>query len=256
MPLAPNYLAIERAVAECAYAGCNTIWIVCGDDVSSLIKHQVGEKIQDPVYNYRHFEFNKNDFKRPIRIYFVPISIRDINKRDNLAWSAIHGAITAHKIAKGISRWLAPDKFYIAWPYGYYNPYFVRDHRKEILESKIILSYDGQTVKDNLYLGVTITMEQVENLKRESHALSSGLWRDPKTRKDRLPIDERYSYKNFDLKKVLESLDTSNYYTIDVEEYSSIDCWKNYCEFLGNFKEVKKPKTLSYSEWNEIGVDD
>ena len=29
MPIAPNYLAVERAVVECAYAGCETIWIVC-----------------------------------------------------------------------------------------------------------------------------------------------------------------------------------------------------------------------------------
>ena len=92
MPIGPNYLAVERSVLECAYAGCNTIWIVCNDDVTPLIRYQVGEMIQDPVYNYRHFEHNKKDFKRPIRIYYVPLNVRDINKRDNLAWSAIHGA--------------------------------------------------------------------------------------------------------------------------------------------------------------------
>ena len=35
-PIAPNYTAIERAVTECAWAGCETIWIVCNDDVSPL----------------------------------------------------------------------------------------------------------------------------------------------------------------------------------------------------------------------------
>ena len=28
MPIAPDYLALERSVVECAYAGCETIWIV------------------------------------------------------------------------------------------------------------------------------------------------------------------------------------------------------------------------------------
>jgi hypothetical protein len=132
MPIGPNYLAVERSVLECAYAGCNTIWIVCNDDVTPLIRYQVGEMIQDPVYNYRHFEHNKKEFKRPIRIYYVPIKIRDINKRDNLAWSAIHGAKIANKILRKISLHLAPDKFWISWPYGYYRPDIVRDVRKEI----------------------------------------------------------------------------------------------------------------------------
>ena len=49
MPIAPGYLAVERAVVECAYAGCDTIWIVCGDDVEPLIRYQVGEVVQDPT---------------------------------------------------------------------------------------------------------------------------------------------------------------------------------------------------------------
>ena len=32
-PIAKNYLAVERAVVECAYAGCETIWVVCNDDI-------------------------------------------------------------------------------------------------------------------------------------------------------------------------------------------------------------------------------
>mgnify|MGYP003110471629 CR=1 FL=1 len=256
MPLAPNYLAVERAVLECAYAGCNTIWVVCGDDVSSLIKHHVGEKIQDPIYSYRHFEHNKNDFKRPIKIYYIPLAIRDINKRDNLAWSAIHGALTAHKVSSGISRWLAPDRFYVAWPYGYYIPSVVRDVRRQLLDSKVAISYEGRTVKDNLYLGVTFDMDDIEQLKKESHTSSSGLWRDPVQRQERLSVEERYSYKHFDLEKVFENLDFENHHTISVEEYFSIDCWEKYCEFLGETKYIKKPATLSYAEWNEIGFDD
>ena len=132
MPIAPDYLAVERAVAECAYPGCDTIWIVCGDDVSPLIRHQVGEKIQDPVYNYRHFEINKGDAKKPIRIYYVQLAIRDINKRDNLAWSAIFGAQISTKILGSFSAHLTPDKFYIAWPYGYYEPNIMRKYRKHV----------------------------------------------------------------------------------------------------------------------------
>ena len=119
-----------------------------------------------------------------------------------------------------------------------------------------MLSYNGRTVKDNLYLGITVDINDIEALREESRTLSSGLWKDPQVRKQRLPIEERYSYKNFDLKKVFASLKTENHHDVPIEEYFSIDCWEKYCDFLGETKYISKPKILSYAEWNEIGFDD
>ena len=47
VPIASDYLAVERAVVECAYAGCETIWIVCHDDMQPLIRNRIGEIIED-----------------------------------------------------------------------------------------------------------------------------------------------------------------------------------------------------------------
>ena len=57
MPIAPNYYAVERAVLECAYAGCKTIWIVANDDTTPLIRHRMGDYIQDPVWLGRMSRF-------------------------------------------------------------------------------------------------------------------------------------------------------------------------------------------------------
>jgi hypothetical protein len=35
-PICPNYTLIENAVYECAWAGCDTIWIVVNDDMAPL----------------------------------------------------------------------------------------------------------------------------------------------------------------------------------------------------------------------------
>ena len=254
MPIGPDYLAVERAVAECAYAGCDTIWIVCSDDVIPLIRYQVGEKIQDPVYNYRHFEIKKNDVKKPIRVYYVPLAIKDINKRDNLAWSAIFGAQTASKMLGGLSHHLAPDKFYIAWPYGYYDPWLVREHRKDISDGNVVLTNKNLTVKDNKYLALTLSSDQLSFLIEESITTSSGLWN--KGRTEKLSLEERYSYKTFDLSKVFKNINLKNYKKITIKNYQTIDCWEEYCNFLSIYKSIKKPSILKYSEWNEIGVDD
>ena len=255
MPVGPNYLAIERSVVECAYAGCNTIWIVCNDDITPLIRYQVGEMVQAPVYNYRHFEHNKKEFKRPIRIYYVPINIRDINKRDNLAWSAIHGAKIANKISRKISLHLAPEKFWISWPYGYVHPSTARLVRKEITNSQVMFSFNDQTVKDNLYLGFTLDIQQIEQLIVESRTRSSGLWINPKTRKERHSVEKRFSYKNFDLKEVFETVKCFTYSEVKVDKYYGLDSWPNYCYFLSENPSLARPKLLNSVEWNETGLD-
>ena len=256
MPIAPGYLAVERAVVECAYAGCDTIWIVCGDDVEPLIRYQVGEVVQDPVYNYRHFERNKQEVKRPIRIYYVPIKIRDINKRDNLAWSAIHGAQVSNKILGRLSHRLAPEKFWISWPYGFSYPSNVRNLRQDIAQKNIMLAYQDDTVMDNAYLGFSLNIEQIKQLITESKTRSTGLWKDPENRGERHSLDERYSYKNFDLKKVFETLDRCSYNVVEVGEYYNLDNWKSYCSFLNTKSDLTRPKLLTPSEWNEIGFDE
>ncbi len=256
MPIAPNYLAVERSVLECAYAGCNTIWVVCSDDVTPLIRHQVGEVIQDPVYNYRHFEFNKTEFKRPIRIYYVPIKIRDINKRDNLAWSAIHGAKIANKILRNISTHLTPENFWISWPYGYVDPRLVRESRKEIARGNVMLCHEGKTSKDNLYLSMTLNIQQIKQLIVESKTRSTGMWVDPETRKKKYSLEERFSYRNFTLQEVFEMLDCSSYRLIEVEDYYDLSTWESYCSFLSSNASIRKPKILKPTEWNGVGIDE
>ena len=256
MPVSQDYLAIERSIVECAYAGCNTIWVVCNDDVAPLIRYRLGEKVEDPVYAYRHFEYNKNDVKRPIRIYYVPLAIRDLGKRDNLAWSAIYGAKASHNIVKSISKWLAPSRFYISWPYGCYDPSVVREFRKKILEGSFLVTSKNKTFKDGLYLGTTLDMGQVNKLVSQVKKTSTGLWLDPEVRIKKLPLEERFSYKTFDLQKVFQDVETEDYETCEIDNYHNMDNWTSYRQMLSSAINLKRPKWLTSKEWNEIGIDE
>ena len=40
-PLAPGYLAIHHAIMQCAWAGCETIWIVCHKEMQPLLRYEV-----------------------------------------------------------------------------------------------------------------------------------------------------------------------------------------------------------------------
>ena len=58
-PVRQGMLAIERSVYECAYGGCDSIWIVCGDDVAPIVKRRLGDYVMSPRY-FEEKEFVKN----------------------------------------------------------------------------------------------------------------------------------------------------------------------------------------------------
>jgi hypothetical protein len=259
MPIGPDYLAVERCVVECAYAGCETIWIVCADDTQPLIRYRIGEIVQDPVWILRRFEVEKREFQKPIQIYYVPIHPKDVNKRDCLSWSVLHGASIAKKISSKMSKWLIPDKFYVSWPYGYYDPSFLREYR-DIISSKkdIYLTSNNRNVSNGEYLGFTFGLDTLEILKQEVHTKSTGFWTNIISR-EKLPIEERFSYRFFTLEQVFNSLNFSDVVSIEVNDYFKIDSWNSYCEFISqNGREVKRPShhILKYKEWSGVGVNE
>ena len=221
-----------------------------------LIRHRIGEKIYDPVYENRYFEKFKDEVRKPIRIYYVPVSVRDLGKRDCLSWCVLHAVSTVAKTASAISTWLKPEKYYISWPYCYYDPSIVRDYRKDFLKSNVALSCGDGDVTDGLQLGFTLTEEQADSLRDEVKVKSTGLWANPQTRDARLPLHERFSYKNFSISDVFDSLKAEKYENKLIKEYYNLDSWQNYCNFLSKLPELERPEVIKYFEWNEIGYEE
>ena len=259
MPIGQNYLAIERCVVECAAAGCETIWIVCNDDMQPLIRHRLGEYVQDPVWVLRRFEYDQSGYQKPIPIHYVPIHPRDRNKRDCLSWSVLYGAWTAKRITSGLSTSLSATKYYVSFPYGVYDPDIVRSHRKDISSrDPFFLSFNGRTVRDGEYLGFAFDNEAYTKLSAEVREKSTGLYRDIE-RKEKLSLDERFSYRFFSVGEVFESLNLQGAKTSEVSNYYNIDSWKGYCNYICAANcGLTRPKEslLNYKEWNGIGIDE
>lgn len=259
MPIGKDFLAIERAVLECAHAGCETIWIICNDDMQPLIRHRLGEYVKDPAWANRHYELNRSEHEKFIAIYYVPIHARDRNKRDCYGWSILYGAWTANKISSGLSTWIKPSRYYVAFPYGVYDYTIPRKHRKQISSrTQFYLSYNNRTIIDGEYLGFTFDYNDYKKLASEVKIKSTGLYRD-ETRTEMLSVDERFSYRFFSLEEIYDSLSLEGANVIDIEKYHRIDNWKDYCQYIGDEgqKCEQIPRfLLSYKEWNEIGFDE
>ena len=264
MPIAPDYTAIESAVYECAHAGCETIWIVCNDDTSPLIRHRVGEYVFDPVWFNRSMDKFPSESKRVIPIFYVPIHPKDRDRRDCLAWSILHGSLTAFKIGHKISKWAAPDRYYVSFPHGVFDPEILRPYRKIISsQTPFYLRYDNKTIKDGEYLSFTFNGRDFVKFRRKIRREGTGAWDPDSELRDglyptkRLPIEKRWSARHFSLDKVFSDVIIDNVSIVDLKWYYNIGSWKGYQNFLASQREIKRPseKLLGYKEFNPIGED-
>ena len=118
LPVAAGLTAIQKSVIECAYAGCNTIWIVANDDLAPIIRKTVGDWVYDPVYYKRDLESKfYSQLRKEIPIYYVPIHPKDRARRDSYGWSVLYGIYSAWRTAHKVSHWLTPQKYFVSFPF-------------------------------------------------------------------------------------------------------------------------------------------
>jgi len=262
-PISDNYLAIERSVVECAYAGCDTIWIVCNDDIQPLIRHRLGEYVQDPVWLMRPFQKNAFQNQKPIPIFYVPINPRHRGKIDCYAWSIMQGARMAWFMAHKMSKWIVPRKYYVSYPHGLYPPEILREHRKTIRNKDLFyLSHNGKTFKDGEYLGFAFREEDYKKFLKVIRS-GTGIW-DPDGfeyggKNKLLPPGQKNSATKFSLDKVFKDAILEDGNEIEVPWFYPIDNWENLKKFLGSEESnlLARPSKhmLQYKEFNPIGID-
>ena len=248
-PLDNDYLAIERAVYECAMAGCETIWVVCSDDVVALIKDRVGDYVESP-YSLEKARFTKfpSDHRESVPIFYTPVHPKDRDRRDSYIWGAFHGALTSFVVSSRISSWLMPNKYYVAFPYGVYDPQEVKKYRKVISsERTFLMSYNGKTIVDGEYLSFTMSPTEYKNYVWNIKDKCSGGART-------LSRSNRWSARNISIEEAMSPCDVERSYIGEVERYFRIDDWRSYREFISSDFKLKKPskKFMKPYEFNGL----
>ena len=155
-----------------------------------------------------------------------------------------------------MSKWVIPDKYYTAFPYGVYPIESVREHRTKISsKEKFYLTHAGESVKLGKYLGFTFDGEDFKRCRQIVREKGSVLLGDDGKR---LPLHERYSARFFPLDVVFEGLDLTTANSAQVDWYHQIDDWQGYKTYIGSndVNEMTRPDWLEYHEWNPIGQDD
>ena len=269
MPIAPDYLAVERSVYECGIAGCETIWIVCHKEMTPLIRHRLGDYILDPTINFsllRKYHARAEEHLKRIPIYYLPIHPKDRGVRDGLTWSIIYGYKKAYHVSRLFSRWATPSKYYVSFPYGVYSPSFVKQARKTISSRKSVFlrTPEGLTAKDGAYAGFSFDTYEYSDYRKsfldaETRRWKSGTWENGRFIGEELPPEERYNGDKIPLNTFLEKAKIEEKEIFDLDWHHDISSWDKYCTYLSSNERqyVKRPKFgFKYSEFNHFAKDE
>ncbi|MBJ40345.1 MAG: hypothetical protein CMD83_18135 [Gammaproteobacteria bacterium] len=225
VPIAQNYLAIEHAVYECACAGANTIWVVCKEGTTPLIRHRLGDWIFDPVEIdsiSKNPRSKQKDHIRRIPIYYVKLKPIDFERRESLGWSVLTGAINSFRMSYRVSKWLIPDKYFVSFPYGIYDVNTLRMKRRFFRNNhSYVLTHQGKSVADGLFTGFTFDRDVFVYARRE-------------IRKYKTTLDE-----------VFKSVRMDEPREIELDWYYPIDSWENYKKYLSSEHAVEKNENIA-----------
>lgn len=262
-PVGKNYLAVERAVFECACAGVGTIWIVCNHDMQPLIRKVVGEMVRDPYSHPTGDRYlYKSGFFTNIPIFYVSVDVSKMFVRDSYGHSILWGAYRAFRSAEKWSKYVIPSKYYVAFPLGVYNPMEVIEFRTKInSDEPFFFSHKGKTVKDNKLLGFTFdifdwknAMKVVKSGTRVQKYENNSVF----TKRTILPKEEQYSGRNFELNQIFADLNEKDKFVHELDRAYEIGTYEGYREFMGSNFELGRPNEiyLGYREWLPIATDD
>ena len=246
LPVDPGFTAIQKAVYECALAGCQTIWIVANGDTAPIIRTIIGEWIYDPVYfSNPHIRFS-SEHRREIPIYYTPIHPKDRDRRDSYGWSILHGINSAWRTATRISKWVVPDKYYVSFPMNAHNVYNIRRQRLKISDTtkNWFMTHEGKTVKDNIPLPFTMFGQDYIHCRRHVNKQTTRQFLNPPPGEiptEKLPLHERWSARHFDFDEIFDAVDETEAHTEKADWFYDITSWEGYKSFLGSENFIKKP---------------
>lgn len=258
VPVGEKMLAIERAIFECANAGCKTIWIACTDHVEFLLKRRLGHWIKNPFernstiisQKYRGIEDIRNIefFHSNIPIFYCQILPKDENSIDGLPWGILQAALFADEMCHHFSAWAKPERFYVAFPNGLYQySDFYKFHQQ--IKSingfyNFFINDEGEkrSVLTNDYLGFTFGREDLKVMARfvrtRPKIWGSDFTFEKYQKKEvrPLPVEERWQARKLTLKEVFGHVSLDNAYGNMVNSYGTLDDWQSYMDFLSKNK--------------------
>jgi hypothetical protein len=151
----------------------------------------------------------------------------------------------------------------VSFPYGYFDPQLLREHRQKISSPKnFYITHKGQTPEQGIHTSFSFGKDEFVRFRRQirkgtgEHTNKVNEAGIPKTK---LPLEERYSARWFDLEDVFINLDVEENNSLEIKEFYDLSSWSKYKNYLSSpFSEnVKRPpeRLIKFSEFGSIALD-
>lgn len=166
-PLAPGYFPFHKSVMECAFAGCDHIWIICNHDYMPMIRKYIGNSVIDPS-TYERFYFNRRR-KKVYKLKVIPIMYMAVDPKYlnncTLPFSALYGAYMVKRTCNKMSKWLKPDRYFVSFMTQQYNIKELYDLRKNIRShDPFFVSHKGKTILDGASSAFTFDNKDLHDI--------------------------------------------------------------------------------------------
>jgi len=158
---------------------------------------------------------------------------------------------SAYMTAWSISKWVIPEKFFVAFPMAMYNIYDLRPHRLEICDSKhnFFLTYNDMTIRDGLPLPFTMFGTDFKKCRNAINKNTTREYLPPLPGEHmpsrKRPLADRWSARHLSIKEVFAELEIKKTsHKMILEWYYDMSNWSEYCNFLGSDNNIETPEKL------------
>lgn len=257
-----DIVAIEKCIAECAYAGCRTIWISCPSDIEPFLRHRIGERIDDPLTiadasflrdQKGYYNQYITDVIYSIPIYYIPYRPKIYKTQNNISKELFGPEIfetirRIYLVCKAFSAKVTPSHFWVSFCNSIYDESRILKYREQLNKNnRFYISYEGKTIKDGLFLSFMMSMwdfSKIQNTYRELY-------------KKYIRNDAGVGV-DFSLSKFFEPLEIKEEQKVQIDWFYELDTWQKYCQYMGSeySQKIKKRSNIRYYEYGAVGVND
>lgn len=213
-PLAPNYYSLHKSAMECAFAGCDTIWVICNNDFTPMVKKIIGETVMDPS-SYERWHYTKSGRKiyklKTIPVMYVSMPIKYL-QNCTIPFSIIYGAHAVKKVSSKLSKWANADRYFVSFINNQYNFNGLYPLRQKIRNyNPFLVSHKSKTIVDGVASAFTFDNKDLDAILKWSKIKN-----------------------NHSLQDVFSKINIENNYTWEPEFSIDTKTWDGYREYLGS----------------------
>ena len=222
---------------------------MCEERSVRMLRKHLGEWVEDPAWWYRNTP-TPDAYRLQIPIFYIRMTEKDRRQRGSAAWGIIHGARVANKMARNVSKWTVPARFFVSFPWSGINFWEFKQYRQTTATVRnFYFTHKGESAWTNEYIPFCFSQDALREMKRNFFEMTTLTYKKigdfiPNDRSwfERLPKEEQHSGRRFTIQQLLEPVDNKSYTSMEISKYYNVYTWDGLQQAISDFQ-FRRPKS-------------